>query len=177
MGNEGYDMRKIGVLGCVFLLSMVFGSGVCFGSDPVEGFWMSIDEKTGKATGGWEIYVVGDKLFGKVLSIADQPQDAKAVKCKESYRDFPVPGKVNEMTVVGTPWLYNLTMERPGVWRGGQVLDAGTGHVYKCKITFRPQDGKRFLADTLEMRGEIGLGIGRSQYWRKSTREEASSLR
>jgi len=163
-------------LGLVFC-GLVFGTGFCFGSDPVEGFWLSVDEKSGKATGGWEIYVSGDKLFGRVLSIAGFPQDKKALRCKDSYQNFPVAGKVSEMTVVGTPWLYNLAMDRPGVWSGGQVLDPDTGHVYKCKITFRPYDGRRFMADTLEMRGEIGLGIGRSQYWRKSTREEASSLR
>jgi hypothetical protein len=27
------------------------------------------------------------------------------------------------------------------------------------------------------MRGEVGLGIGRSQYWRRCTREEAAGLR
>jgi len=161
----------------MLVFAMLFVTGFCFGADPVEGFWVSVDEKTGKMTGGWEIYAIGDKLFGKVLSITGFPQDKKASKCKESYKGFPVPGKVNEMTVVGTPWLYNLTMNKPGAWSGGQVLDPDTGNLYKCKMTFRPQDGKKFMADTLEMRGEIGLGIGRSQYWRKSTREEALSLR
>ena len=170
-------MKKIVFFTCALLMSIIFGSGHCFGADPVEGFWLSVDEKTGKATGGWEIYAIGDKLFGKVLSISDRPQDAKAIRCRDSYRDFPVPGKVSEMNVIGTPWMYNLSMDRPGAWSGGHVLDPETGNVYKCKITFRPLDGKKFMVDTLEMRGEIGLGIGRSQYWRKSTREEASALR
>lgn len=170
-------MKKSVFIAAVLLMGMVFGSGLCFGSDPVEGFWLSIDDKTGKPTGGWEFYVMGDKLYARVLSITGRPQDVKAFKCRDSYRNFPVPGKVNEMNVVGTPWLFNLTMDRPGAWSGGHVLDAETGHLYKCKVTFRPRDGKKFMEDTLEMRGEIGLGIGRSQYWRQSTREEASSLR
>jgi uncharacterized protein (DUF2147 family) len=49
--------------------------------------------------------------------------------------------------------------------------------MYKCKITFRPTDGKKYKVDTLEMRGEIGLGIGKSQYWTKATKEQASALR
>ena len=161
----------------VFFVTILFIRGFCFGLDPAEGFWLTIDNKTGQPTGGWELYVAGDKLFGKVLSLAGEPQDKIAVKCKESYRDFPVPGKVNEMPVVGTPWMFNLTMERPGMWKGGNILDAGTGHLYKCRVTFHPQDGKKFMTDVLEMRGEIGLGIGKSLYWRKATREEASSLR
>ena len=162
----------------VFLIILfIFIAAFCFSTDPAVGFWLTLDDKTGKPTGGWEIYIVDGKLFGKVLSLAGEPQDKIASRCRESYRNFPVPGKVNEMRVVGTPWLFNLTMDSPGVWRGGNIIDAGTGSMYRCKVTFHPADGKKFLDDTLEMRGEIGLGIGRSIYWQKSTLEEASSLR
>ena len=167
------DMKKL----VLFVLVLSFCSGLCFGADLVEGFWISMDDKTGKATAGWEIYAVGNRLFGKILSVAGHPQDVKASNCKDSYKDFPVYGKVSEMTVVGTPWIFNLTMDRSGVWSGGQIIDPDNGNMYKCRITFRPIDGRRYLNDTLEMRGEIGLGIGRSQYWRKSSREEASGLR
>jgi uncharacterized protein (DUF2147 family) len=167
-------MKKIALIAAVFIMI----SGLCFAADPCEGFWVSVDDKSGKLTGGWELYVSGGKLLGKVLSLADKAQDSKAVKCKDSYKDFPVAGKVNEMTIVGTPWMFGLNPDKkPGSWTGGNILDAGTGHLYKCKAIFHPADGKKFLTDTLEMRGEIGLGIGRSQYWRKSTREEASGLR
>ena len=161
----------------VIVMISVFVTGFCFAADPVEGFWISVDEKSGKATAGWEIYTTGSKLFGKVLSVADHPQDVTAYKCKDSYRGFPVAGKVSEMRVVGTPWIFDLTMERAGVWSGGQVIDPDNGNMYKCKITFRPMDGNRYKTDTLEMRGEIGLGIGRSQFWRKCTREEATAVR
>ena len=171
-------MKRLTVFTVVFLLGMVFIPAFCFGEDPAEGFWLSVDEKTGKATGGWELYVVGDMLLGKVLSLADLPQDKIASQCKESYRGFPLPGKVNEMPVVGTPWIFGLTRNKePGSWKDGHVIDAGTGSMWKCKIIYRPGDGKKFMTDVLEMRGELFLGIGRSQYWQKSTLEEASSLR
>ena len=166
-------MRKIALFAVVF----VFVSRFCFAADPAEGFWISVDEKSGKATAGWEIYTVGGKLFGKILSVADHPQDDKATKCKDSYSGFPVQGKVSDMTVVGTPWIFSLSQDKPGFWSGGQIIDPNDGKIYKCKVTFRPQDGKKYLTDTLEMRGEIGLGIGRSQYWRKCSREDASALR
>jgi len=166
-------MKKIAFIVLIF----VFISGFCFGADPVEGFWISTDEKTGKITAGWEIYISSGKLFGKVLSVTGHPQDVKASNCKDSYSGFPLPGKVSEMTVVGTPWVFGLSMNSPGNWSGGNVIDPDKGSMYKCKITFRPQDGNKYKTDTLEMRGEIGLGIGRSQYWKRSTREEAAGLR
>ncbi|MDR0761021.1 MAG: DUF2147 domain-containing protein [Treponema sp.] len=160
----------------VVCLMAALTPGLCF-ADPVEGFWLSVDDKTNKATAGWEIYQQGGKLYGRILSIAGFPQEAPAMACKESYPGFPAGGKVNEMRVVGTSWIFGLTMDKAGQWSGGNVIDPNDGKMYKCKITFRPADGKRYPIDTLEMRGEIGLGIGRSQFWRRSTRTEAGGLR
>ncbi|GHV81675.1 hypothetical protein AGMMS49991_02330 [Spirochaetia bacterium] len=168
-------MKKLVIFCAVLLLQTVF----CFAADPVEGYWVSVDDKTGKITAGWEMYVVDGKLYGKMHSMADVPQDLVAVKCKETYKGFPVAGKVNELIIIGTPWIFGLTSQKPGQWRGGFIVDPSTGNMYNCKITFRAADGKKFPVDVLEMRGElIGLGIiGGSQYWRKSTLEEASGLR
>ena len=166
-------MKKIAFLAVLFVLA----AGICFAADPVEGYWISIDEKSGKVTAGWQIYSEGGKLYGKILSLADKPQNEKASKVKDSYSGFPVAGKVSDMTVVGTPWIYNLTMDKPGSWSKGVIIDPNDGKDYKCKITFHAADGKKYPKDTLEMRGEIGLGIGRSLYWQKSTQEQASGLR
>jgi uncharacterized protein (DUF2147 family) len=81
------------------------------------------------------------------------------------------------MTVVGTPWIFGLAMDRPGQWSHGNIIDPESGNLYQCKISFHAADGNRYKHDTLEMRGEIGLGIGRSQFWRRTTREQAAALR
>jgi uncharacterized protein (DUF2147 family) len=148
-----------------------------FAADPVEGYWVSVDEKTGKITAGWEIYVEGGKLYGRICSVAGFPQDVKAEACKDSYKGFPIAGKVSQMTVVGTPWIFGLSSKQPGKWSGGHIIDPDSGDMYQCVITYRTADGNRYKVDTLEMRGEIGLGIGRSQFWKKSTQAEASGLR
>jgi uncharacterized protein (DUF2147 family) len=175
--NSGHTkeifMKKMTAL---VLGSLLLG-GFCFAGDPAEGYWLSIDDKSGKITAGWEIYQQGGKLYGKVLSTAEHPAGVVAARCKESYRGFPLPGKVNEMKVAGSPWIFGLSMEKPGQWKDGNVIDPGNGNMYKCKITFHAADGVKYKADTLEMRGELSLGIGRSQFWRKSTREEAGGLR
>ena len=150
-------------------------AGIGFAADPAEGYWLSIDDKDQKVTAGWEIYQQGGKLYGKILSVPNDPPDTIADKCKESYAGFPVAGKVNQMKVLGTPWIFGLSMDKPGQWSGGNVIDAGEGKMYKCKIIFHPADNK-FKTDTLEMRGEIGLGIGRSQYWQRTDQNTASSL-
>jgi uncharacterized protein (DUF2147 family) len=148
----------------------------CFALDPAEGFWFSVDEKSGKITAAWEIYESGGVLYGKMVSLTEGKRgDDPAVKCKKSYQGFPVTGAVNEMPITGTPWIFGLRKKGEGAWTGGYVVNPEDGNMYKCKITIHPAEGSK--AETLEMRGEIGLGIGRSQQWRRCTREEAANLR
>ena len=162
---------------CIFVFLMIsFIAGFCFAADPVEGYWLSIDEKTGKVTAGWQVYTQGNKLFGTILSMADEPKTVLADKCKDSYPGFPVAGKVNQMKVAGTPWIYGLSMDKTGEWSGGSIVNPEDGKIYKCKIIYRTADGKKYKTDMLEMRGEIGLGIGRSQFWQRSDQQSASSL-
>lgn len=165
------NMKKALVLFLVFAVS-----GFCFAADPVEGFWLSVDEKSGQVTGGWRIYQEGGKLYGITLSTAAHPRGIAAVRCRDSYPGFPVAGKVNTMLVEGTPWIFGLTMDKPGEWSGGHVVNPEDGRMYKAKMIFRPADGKRFKADALEMRGEIGLGIGRSQFWQRTDEATAGNL-
>ena len=170
-------MKKIIILALIFSIA----AGFCFATDPsdpqdpVEGFWLSVDEKTGKVTAGWYIYLEGGKMFGKVMSTADHPKSVLAEKCKESYPGFPLAGKVNQMTVAGTPWIFGLSRDKPGEWSGGHVINPEDGGMYRCKLTYRRADGKKFKSDVLEMRGELGP-FGRSQFWQKTDEQTASSL-
>jgi len=165
-------MKKI-----FFIFFFLITAALCFAqSDPAEGYWLSIDERTNVITAGWHVYQEGGKLYGKILSLSTFYPGIKAENCKDSYRDFPVAGRVSQMSVNGTPWIYGLTKHRNGEWSGGRVINPEDGKDYACKIIFRPADGRRYSVDTLEMRGEIGLGIGRSQFWQKSDFQTASNL-
>jgi uncharacterized protein (DUF2147 family) len=158
---------------CLFLISAV---SFCFADDPALGHWLGVDDKSGKIS-IWELYLLNGKLCGKIVAAPETPPNARAGRCRASYGGFPLPGKVNEMTVIGTPWIFGLTMERPGQWINGSIINPEDGKLYKCKITFHAADGTRYKTDTLEMRGEIGLGIGLSQFWQKSSAQEAAALR
>ncbi len=165
-------MKKI----FIFLMILMMGATLAFALDPAEGLWKSVDEKTGKATGVWKVYVKDNKLFGEMCVCIGYANDAAATSCKESYDDFPKKGSVKKMALVGTPFIYNLEKKGIGNWYKGYIIDPGSGKRYKCKITFFKADGKTYKADTLRMRGEIGLGIGRNQWWLKSSEEELEAL-
>ena len=165
-------MKKLFLLVAVFMsfsLLSVF-------ADPVEGLWKSVDEKSGKVTAVWKIYIQEGKLFGEMLVVIGKKPDAKASKCTKDYPDFPRPGKVSNMPLVGTPFIFNLVKKAEGAWHNGYIIAPDTGKYYYCKITFRARDGKTYKTDCLEMRGEIGLGIGRSQLWVKTSEAEAQNL-
>jgi uncharacterized protein (DUF2147 family) len=168
-------MKKVGILIVIFIIL----SASLFASDPVEGYWKSIDEKTNKVTAVWKIYIKENRLFGEIITIADKPDSTLAEKVKKTYKNFPIQGQdLRFRRVVRTPWIYNLKSKKRGKWYGGQIVDPKTGKLYSCKITFRPKGSKkRFKQDTLEMRGEIGFGIGRSQYWISTNIEEIAQLR
>jgi uncharacterized protein (DUF2147 family) len=159
------------------LIFFLMSAAACFAADPAEGFWLSADEKTGKETMGWEIFIQDGKMYGRILSIAGFPQTIKAENCKESYKDFPAPGKVSELPVVGTIWIFGLVPDRRGrEWEDGHIIDINDGSMYGCKITHHPPDGKDFPVETLEVRGTRGP-FGRSQFWRRVSKEQASGLR
>lgn len=145
-------------------------------ADKVEGYWKSVDEE-GKATAVWKIYQKNNILFGEIVVVPGQSDSKIASGCKSSYKDFPLSGDVSKMTVINTPFIYGLKMKSPGQWEGGNIIDPKEGKLYKCKITFRAEDGSKYKTDILEMRGEIGFGIGRSQYWERSSAEAAENLR
>jgi uncharacterized protein (DUF2147 family) len=155
---------------------MFLFTGAVLSADPAEGFWLSVDHKTGKIESGWEIFQQDDNLLGRILSGLGTKVTCLAARCRESYPNFPVDGKVNQLPVLGTPWIFGLIMESPGRWTNGSVINPADGSIYKCSMIFHPADGKKFMHETLEIRGQF-LFFSGSQYWRRATREEAGALR
>ncbi|HOC29388.1 MAG TPA: DUF2147 domain-containing protein [Treponemataceae bacterium] len=166
-------MKKLAAL----CLVAAFAAAGLSAADKVEGYWKSIDETTGKVTAIWKIYQKDSKLFGEIVTVPGQSDATIASAATGNYKDFPVSGDVSKMTVVNTPFIFNLKMKSAGQWEGGNIIDPKDGKMYKCKIVFRAKDGKKYKTDVLEMRGEIGLGIGRSQYWEKCEESEIDQYR
>jgi len=150
-------------------------AGAVFAADPVEGFWLSVDDKTGEIKSGWEIYESNGVMYGKMLSAAGFTAAARATRCRDSYANFPISGKVNQLPLLGTPWMFGLRRESAGKWTNGNIVNPEDGNMYKLSLIHHPVDGKKFQYETLEVRGQL-LFFSGSQYWKRATREEASTL-
>ncbi|MCR4822453.1 MAG: DUF2147 domain-containing protein [Treponema sp.] len=150
-----------------------------FAADPATGLWKSIDDKSNKVTAIWSLYEDNGKLFGKILAVADAPQDSIATKCKKSYKGFPIPGEVNKMQVVGTTWIFNMEKESEGNWSKGNVIDPEKGSMYGCVIKYLApgKKHKSFTAkeETLAMAGTVGP-IKVFQYWSRATESDIKEL-
>jgi uncharacterized protein (DUF2147 family) len=156
-------------------------AGLCFAADPAEGWWISVDEKTNKVTAAWHIYVKGGQLFGDIVASPDAGPGTLAATKNRDYKGagFPYSQDPGQLPVVGTPWIFNMkpVSGKAGEWRDGRIIDPSDGNMSYCKIIFHKADGNKYKVDTLEMRGEVGLGIGRSQYWQKTTEAQAKATK
>jgi len=156
--------------------SLLVFAGVAFAADPAVGTWKSIDDKTGEVTAVWKIYEENGSLYGTIVAVCNNPQDVIASACKESYKDFPVAGKVNEMKTVGTPWIFNMKKDSEGNWSKGNIIDPGSGKMYGCVIKFlKAGSDKKAPVDTLAMAGTVGP-IKVFQYWVAATEDDIKAV-
>jgi uncharacterized protein (DUF2147 family) len=148
---------------------ILLNAALAFGQsspEPLVGYWIGTD-MWGKPISGWQFYIEGGSLCGRLISSVGVSPEMLAAKCKEAYPGYPIPGKVNEMRILGGTWIFGLQQEDIGRWVNGQVIDPSKGSVYACSVTYHPEDGKKYTAETLEMRGKMGIFEG-SVYWRKA---------
>jgi hypothetical protein len=159
------------------LLFMFFiFTGYCFAADPAEGFWLTIDQKTGRAVAGWHFYTEGGIVYAKLLSLNDESDGMSANRNRSASPNAPAPREDVPRPEIGTPWIYWDTMVKSGEWRNGKFINAESSRNLNIKLIFRPADRRRYQTDTLELRVEIGLGIGRSQFLQRSDEQTARSL-
>ncbi len=167
-------MKKI-----VGVLAFLFCLGLSFAADKAEGLWKSIDDEDNEVTAVWQIYEEGGLLFGKMLAVVDCPQDELAEDCKKSYKGFPLSGNVNEMPLVGTPWIFNMKKDSDGNWSGGKIIDPDEGKMYGCVIKYlaKGEKHKKYTAKepTLAMAGTIGP-IQVFQYWLPATQADIDAI-
>lgn len=136
----------------VFVLSIICLLGsYAQNADGVLGEWKTIDDETGEAKSIVKLYKEGDKLFGKVVKILTDKQDAK---CEECDDDDPRKGQ----KVLGMVIIENMEWDEDE-WEDGTILDPNNGSVYDCKIWLDEDDPNK-----LNVRGYIAF-LFRTQYW------------
>ena len=162
--------RKIVFWG--IMISLLAG---VFAEDPVFGIWKNVDDDNGEIAAVWNFYEEDGKLFGDILAMRNRPQNALATDCKSSYKDFPKSGNVNEMPVVGTSWIYNLTKEAEGNWKNGYIIDPSTGKQYGCMIKHLNvgDKNKNFTAAEETLAVAITVGpVKVFKYWVKASEDD-----
>jgi len=122
----------------------------------LEGFYKTIDDKTGNAKSIVRLYKCGDALCGRIVALYDE----KGAKIEETLN---APARVADK-VSGSPKMAGLdiiwNMKVDGdEYSGGKILDPKSGSVYSCVIWPDKKDAKK-----LNVRGKIGP-IGRTQVW------------
>ncbi len=149
---------------------------IAFADDPAVGLWKEIDRK-GNATTVWHLYEEDGKLLGEVLAALGCPDDKAACACRETYEYFPKKGKVNKMSFIGTPFIFNLKRESSGQWRGGRVINPNSGRWYYCKVSFYKADGKKYKVDNLKLRFELGWSLGKSIWLIPASKADISAIK
>ena len=162
-----------------YVLMMIMMMAGLFAEDAVCGMWKNVDEDNGEIAAVWNFYEEGENLFGDILAMRNRPQNALASDCKASYKDFPKAGKVNEMPVVGTSWIYNLQKESDGNWKNGYIIDPSTGKQYGCMIKHlnTGDKNKSFTANEETLAVAITVGpVKVFKYWVKATDADVEYL-
>ena len=145
------SIRK-GILGLVLSLASVTAF-----SATIEGFWHSIDDRTGEKLSIVEIRKGADgRYHGKIVYRYPVPGGVAlthCTKCPPPYTNQPI---------VGLEFFSGFKQDEknPNLYVDGRVLEPKSGKIYKGKANLSA-DGKR-----LRLRGYVGVSaLGRTQVW------------
>jgi len=141
---------KIKALALLFALS-----ATVFAAD-LEGFYKTIDDKTGNAKSIVRIYKCGDGICGRIVALYDE----KGAKIEETLN---APSRVADKVsgspkMAGLDIIWNMKPDKDE-YSDGKILDPKSGSVYSCVIWPDKKDAKK-----LNVKGKIGP-IGRTQVW------------
>ena len=145
------SIRK-GILGLVLSLASVTAF-----SATIEGFWHSIDDRTGEKLSIVEIRKGADgRYHGKIAYRYPVPGGAALInctKCPPPYTNQPLLG----LEILSG---FKEDPDKRNAYVDGKVLEAKSGKIYKGKANLSA-DGKR-----LRLRGYVGVSaLGRTQVW------------
>lgn len=142
-------MKKILFLSLSFLLGLA-GLASAQTLSPL-GTWTNSEKK---AT--FEIYKCGDKLCGKIVSLA-VPNDPATGKPKTDTQNPNV--KLRTRPRLGMVFMQGFEYDDENKWDDGKIYDPESGKTYSCYM-------KMLNANSMEVKGYIGFSmIGKSQSW------------
>lgn len=150
-------MQKNSLMKGIMGISFALCTTTTFAITP-EGFWKSIDDRTGQQLSIVEIKKKPDNTYtGTIVYrypvLGGGTLLTHCVKCPEPYKNKPILGLQIASDLKEDP-------KKPNHYIDGRILEPKTGNIYKGKAQLSP-DGKR-----LRMRGYMGISaLGRTQVW------------
>ena len=149
-------MYKYSLKKCLIGIALVFTSISSYATS-IEGYWKSIDDRTGEQQSIIEIRKGADgRYHGKIAYRYPVPGGAALInctKCPPPYTNQPILGLEIFSGFKEDPNKRNAYVD-------GKILEAKSGKIYKAKANLSA-DGKR-----LRLRGYVGISaLGRTQVW------------
>ncbi len=142
-------IRKATVLlGCMIMSTMIWAQN----ANDVLGVWKTIDDESGEAKSHVELYMKGDKLYGKVIKILNPAKVDKVCDLCEDDDDR------KNQKILGMEIVRDMEWD-DDEWDDGTILDPNKGSIYDCKLWL--EDGNK---DELYVRGYIAF-LFRTQTW------------
>jgi len=121
----------------------------------VTGFYQTIDDKTGNPRSIVKIFQYGDgNIGGRIVAMYD---------AEGNIEDTIVSPTRRSTRLAGNPYLSGLDIiwglnQSDNEYSGGRIMDPQSGSTYRARIW---QENP----ETLQVRGQLGIGIGRTQTW------------
>lgn len=155
-------MQKILGL-CLFALT----GFVYAASSSIDGYWQTVDDKTGNPKGIMQIYTNNDNLiYGKVLGgypVNGVVPHQICTKCPAPFTNQPVTG----MQIM---WGFDYNQQNQD-FEDGHILDPDSGNIYHALLI--PTDN----GQSLKVHGYIGIPLfGRTQMWHRLTTDQFNAL-
>ena len=154
--NDGVSMLNRMLIKAIVGFSIACASLTTFAAS-IEGYWKSIDDRTGEKLSIVEIWKGADgRYHGKIAYRYPVPGGAALInctKCPPPYTNQPLLG----LEILSG---FKEDPDKPNAYVDGKVLEAKSGKIYKGKANLSA-DGKR-----LRLRGYVGVSaLGRTQIW------------
>ena len=154
--NDGVSMLNRMLIKAIVGFSIACASLTTFAAS-IEGYWKSIDDRTGEQQSIVEIRKGADgRYHGKIAYRYPVPGGAALVnctKCPPPYTNQPLLG----LEILSG---FKEDPDKRNAYVDGKVLEPKSGKIYKGKANLSA-DGKR-----LRLRGYVGVSaLGRTQVW------------
>ena len=154
--NDGVSMLNRMLIKAIVGFSIACASLTTFAAS-IEGYWKSIDDRTGEQHSIYEIKKAADGTFhGKILYRYPVPGGmalTHCTKCPPPYTNQPILGLEIFSGFKEDP-------DKRNAYVDGKVLEPKSGKIYKGKANLSA-DGKR-----LRLRGYMGVSaLGRTVVW------------